>query len=116
MLQQDEPDDFVIATGETQHRPALRRGRLRPGGHRRGRTTSSIDDAFKRPAEVDLLVGDYGKAERELGWEPRTDFEAADPPDGRRRPEAAWRVSTTAWYEIPHRSSMVQKAQGAAPV
>ena len=34
-----------------------------------------IDDAFKRPAEVDLLVGDYGKAERELGWKPETDFE-----------------------------------------
>ena len=34
-----------------------------------------IDDAFKRPAEVDLLVGDPGKAKRELGWEPRTSFE-----------------------------------------
>ena len=34
-----------------------------------------IDDAFKRPAEVDLLVGDYGKAERQLGWKPATDFE-----------------------------------------
>ena len=34
-----------------------------------------IDDAFKRPAEVDLLVGDAAKAERELGWEPTTSFE-----------------------------------------
>ena len=34
-----------------------------------------IDDAFKRPAEVDLLVGDYGKAEKQLGWKPETDFE-----------------------------------------
>ena len=34
-----------------------------------------IDDAFKRPAEVDLLVGDAAKAERELGWEPETRFE-----------------------------------------
>ena len=35
-----------------------------------------IDDAFKRPAEVDLLVGDYAKAERQLGWSPGTDFDA----------------------------------------
>ena len=34
-----------------------------------------IDDAFKRPAEVDLLVGDASKAERELGWKPKTSFE-----------------------------------------
>ena len=34
-----------------------------------------IDDAFKRPAEVDLLVGDASKAERELGWKPQTSFE-----------------------------------------
>jgi GDPmannose 4,6-dehydratase len=34
-----------------------------------------IDDAFKRPAEVDLLVGDYGKAKEQLGWEPTTSFE-----------------------------------------
>jgi GDPmannose 4,6-dehydratase len=35
-----------------------------------------IDDSLKRPAEVDLLVGDYAKAERQLGWAPKTDFEA----------------------------------------
>ena len=35
-----------------------------------------IDDTLKRPAEVDLLVGDYAKAERELGWTPEVDFEA----------------------------------------
>ena len=34
-----------------------------------------IDDALKRPAEVDLLVGDASKAKRELGWEPTTSFE-----------------------------------------
>ena len=34
-----------------------------------------IDDSFKRPAEVDLLIGDYGKAERMLGWRPETSFE-----------------------------------------
>ena len=34
-----------------------------------------IDDAFKRPAEVDLLVGDPAKAERDLGWRPQTGFE-----------------------------------------
>jgi GDPmannose 4,6-dehydratase len=35
----------------------------------------TIDDALKRPAEVDLLVGDPSKAKRVLGWEPRTSFE-----------------------------------------
>ena len=34
-----------------------------------------LDDALKRPAEVDLLVGDASRAKRELGWEPRTSFE-----------------------------------------
>ena len=69
MLQQDEPDDFVIATGETQHRRrcveiAFDQVGLDWEPH------VVIDDAFKRPAEVDLLVGDARKAKRELGWEP----------------------------------------------
>ena len=74
MLQHDKPDDFVIATGETNTVQRLVEVAFDQAGvpwepHVR------IDDAFKRPAEVDLLVGDASKAERELGWKPKTNFE-----------------------------------------
>src|SRR4051794_22018578 len=74
MLQQDAPGDYVIATGETNTVQRLVEIAFDEAGvdwepHVR------IDDAFKRPAEVDLLVGDAGKAKRELGWEPKTNFE-----------------------------------------
>ncbi len=74
MLQHDLPDDFVIATGETNSvrrcvEIAFDHAGIDWEPHVR------IDDAFKRPAEVDLLVGDASKAERELGWKPKTNFE-----------------------------------------
>ena len=69
MLQQDEPDDYVIATGETHTvRRCVELAFARVGLDWEQYVV--IDDAFKRPAEVDLLVGDAGKAKRELGWEP----------------------------------------------
>jgi GDPmannose 4,6-dehydratase len=74
MLQQDEADDYVIATGETHTVQRL----VEVAFDEAGLDWEShvvIDDAFKRPAEVDLLVGDAGKAKRRLGWEPRTSFE-----------------------------------------
>ena len=74
MLQHDKPDDFVIATGETN---TVRRC-VEVAFDQAGVPWEShvrIDDAFKRPAEVDLLVGDASKAKRELGWEPQTSFE-----------------------------------------
>ena len=74
MLQHDKPDDFVIATGETNTvrrcvEVAFDQAGIDWESHVR------IDDSLKRPAEVDLLVGDASKAERELGWRPRTTFE-----------------------------------------
>jgi GDPmannose 4,6-dehydratase len=74
MLQQDTPEDFVIATGETNTvqrcaEIAFDHVGLEWEPHVR------IDDAFKRPAEVDLLVGNPEKAKRQLGWEPKTSFE-----------------------------------------
>jgi GDPmannose 4,6-dehydratase len=74
MLQQDVPDDFVIATGESNTvqrcvEIAFDEAGVDWESHVR------IDDAFKRPAEVDLLVGNPAKAERVLGWTPRTSFE-----------------------------------------
>ncbi len=74
MLQQDTPEDFVIATGETN---TVRRC-VEIAFDQAGidwEPYVQIDDAFKRPAEVDLLVGDASKAERDLGWRPRTSFE-----------------------------------------
>ena len=74
MLQQDEPDDYVIATGEAHSVRELvdlsfARVGLDPDEHVR------IDPRFLRPAEVDHLIGDYSKAKENLGWEPRTSFE-----------------------------------------
>jgi GDPmannose 4,6-dehydratase len=74
MLQHDRPDDFVIATGETH---SVRRCVEIAFDHvgEEWESHVRIDDAFKRPAEVDLLVGDASKAARELGWKPQTSFE-----------------------------------------
>jgi GDPmannose 4,6-dehydratase len=74
MLQQDEPDDYVIATGEAHSvrelvDVAFARVGLDPESHVR------IDPRFLRPAEVEHLVGDASKARDKLGWEPRTSFE-----------------------------------------
>jgi GDPmannose 4,6-dehydratase len=74
MLQQDEPGDYVIATGKTH----TVRSCVEIAFDHVGLDWEKyvvIDDAFKRPAEVDLLVGDCAKAKRELGWEPKTTFE-----------------------------------------
>ena len=74
MLQQDEPDDYVIATGEAHSVKELvdlsfARVGLDPDEYVR------LDPRFLRPAEVDHLIGDYSKAREKLGWEPRTSFE-----------------------------------------
>ena len=82
MLQHDKPDDFVIATGETN---TVRRC-VEIAFDEVGLDWEQyveLDPQFLRPAEVDLLVGDPAKAKRELGWEPQTTLRGADPPDGR---------------------------------
>ncbi|HEY6415569.1 MAG TPA: GDP-mannose 4,6-dehydratase, partial [Acidimicrobiales bacterium] len=74
MLQQDTPDDYVIATGETHSVREL----CELAFERVGLDWEKyvvVDERFFRPAEVDLLVGDASKARRVLGWEPRTTFE-----------------------------------------
>lgn len=73
MLQQDEPDDYVIATGETHSvREMCEVAFGYVGLDYRDYVVS--DERFFRPAEVDLLVGDASKARRKLGWEPRVTF------------------------------------------
>jgi GDPmannose 4,6-dehydratase len=73
MLQQDEPSDYVIASGEEHSvrelvEIAFEHAGLDPDKH------VVQDQRFMRPAEVDHLVGDASKARRELEWEPRTSF------------------------------------------
>ena len=73
MLQQDEPDDYVIATGETHTiREICEVAFDRVGLDYREHVVR--DQRFFRPAEVDLLVGDASKAGRILGWEPTMSF------------------------------------------
>lgn len=75
MTQQEKPDDFVIATGQTRTVrdfivAALEAAGLEPDVEK----YVSYDQAMKRPSEVDLLVGDASKAKNVLGWEPATSF------------------------------------------
>jgi GDPmannose 4,6-dehydratase len=73
MLQQDEPDDYVIATGETHTvREFCELAFARVGLDYRDHV--AIDPRYYRPAEVDLLLGDGAKAREKLGWSPRVSF------------------------------------------
>jgi len=90
MLQQDEPDDYVIATNETHTVREFCEEAFRCIGvalrwegegveeigvdSKSGKKMVEIDPAYFRPAEVDALIGDYSKARRELGWEPEIRF------------------------------------------
>jgi GDPmannose 4,6-dehydratase len=74
MLQQDEPDDYVIATGETHSVRELCQIAFEHVGLA-WEDHVTIDEKFMRPAEVDLLIGDASKAKATLGWKPRTTFE-----------------------------------------
>jgi GDPmannose 4,6-dehydratase len=75
MLQQDEPDDFVIATGRTHTVRDFVRIAFESAGLGSYEPYVVIDERFVRPAEVDLLIGDPSKAKRLLGWEPKVSFE-----------------------------------------
>jgi GDPmannose 4,6-dehydratase len=90
MLQQPEPDDYVVATGETHSVREFTELAFKKAGiviewsgqgvNEVGKDQSTgairvrIDRQFFRPAEVDYLVGDYAKARKNLGWSPRVSF------------------------------------------
>jgi len=74
MLQADEPDDFVVATGQTHSvreflEATFARLDLDPAAH------VELDPRYLRPAEVDLLLGDASKARDKLGWTPQVGFD-----------------------------------------
>jgi len=90
MLQQDAPDDFVIATGEQHsvrdfvdaaagelgiHMTWQGEGVNETGTDQDGRVIVRVDPRYFRPAEVETLLGDPSKAKQKLGWEPTTRFE-----------------------------------------
>jgi len=90
MLQQNQPDDYVIATGETHtvrefidialncaEMPVEWRGegeKLQAISTKTGEAIIKINPAFYRPAEVDVLIGNAAKAQKKLGWKPATSF------------------------------------------
>jgi GDPmannose 4,6-dehydratase len=75
MLQQDRADDYVIATNATHTVRDCVQVAFDEAGIPDWERHVEIDPQFVRPAEVDLLIGDYGKAQRDLGWKPETSFE-----------------------------------------
>ncbi len=90
MLQHEKPDDFVVATGETHSVREFVEEAFKVAGidiewkgsgvketgidTRTKKTIVKINPQFFRPAEVDLLIGDYSKAKKELGWKPNVKF------------------------------------------
>ena len=90
MLQQEQPDDYVLATGHTHSVRAFvelafevagmplifeGKGAAEVGRDRDGVVRCEVSPEFYRPSEVDLLIGDAAKAANGLGWAPRTSFE-----------------------------------------
>jgi GDPmannose 4,6-dehydratase len=74
MLQQDIADDYVIATGETRSIREFLNEAFNVIGIQNWEPYIKIDPRYLRPAEVDVLLGDYSKAQKQLGWSPSTDF------------------------------------------
>jgi len=73
MLQQDQPDDYVVATGETHTIEEFAKLAFESVGLDYQKYIY-IDPRFARPAEVDILIGDASKAKAKLGWEPKVKF------------------------------------------
>ena len=91
ILQNDKPDDYVLATGDTHTVREFcdlafkeldmrlewtgKDENERGIGKKTGKVLIEVDPRYYRPTEVEFLVGDYSKAKRELGWEPKVQFE-----------------------------------------
>jgi GDPmannose 4,6-dehydratase len=75
MLQQDRPDDYVIATGETHSVAEFAETAFRHVGIENWRDYVEVDPKLLRPADVDVLIGNPAKARAKLGWQPRVTFQ-----------------------------------------
>lgn len=75
MLQQDQADDYVVATGETHSVREFLQLSCQAAGISDWESVYKHNPKFDRPAEVDLLIGDASKAQQKLGWTPKTSFE-----------------------------------------
>ncbi len=75
MLQRDDPEDYVIATGEAHSVRECCEVAFDEAGLGDFERYVTLDPSFMRPAEVDHLIGSPAKAERDLGWKPQTSFE-----------------------------------------
>jgi GDPmannose 4,6-dehydratase len=75
MLQQDEADDYVVATGETHSIREFLEIAFAHVGIDDWQDKVTQDPRFFRPAEVDLLIGDPSKAREQLGWQPKVGFD-----------------------------------------
>jgi len=75
MLQQESPEDYVIATGEAHSVRECCEVAFEEAGLGDFERYVTIDESFVRPAEVDHLIGSPAKAEKDLGWKPQTSFE-----------------------------------------
>lgn len=74
MLQQETPEDFVVATGETHSVQEFLQLSCEVAGIDNWESVYKHNPKFDRPAEVDLLIGDASKAREKLGWKPKTSF------------------------------------------
>ena len=74
MLQQEQPDDYVVATGETHSVSEFAELAFGAVGIKNWQDYVKVDPALLRPAEVDLLIGDPTKARTQLGWRPEVSF------------------------------------------
>jgi len=73
MMQQDRPEDYIIATGESHSVREFLQEAFSYAGLDYNKYVKT-DSRYFRPAEVDILVGDAGKAKRQFGWAPKTTF------------------------------------------
>ena len=108
MLQQDKPDDYVIATGETHSvGEFLEEAFLCAGLDWRKHV--EIDPKYYRPAETDLLVGDAGKAKKQLSWEARTKFKTLVRLMTETDASASWKNKAMQIVEVPTCGSLQGK-------
>ena len=76
MLQADEPDDYVVATGEAHTVQEFVELAFDAAGIKDWKSHVTIDPLFKRPAEVPNLLGKADKAKKKLGWTPKVAFQS----------------------------------------